>query len=108
MPKPKVRVFTSDGQPLEEHRLNGRTRHSPDLLQGMAEIRRAIRKAIVEIESLEKNLQGAAGSTSGAKGVRDGFPQAESGGNYPAIEAILKSPVLHRMLGTLIANQSQK
>lgn len=106
MSKPKVQAFRADGTPIKlrgvEREPSPATPPPLDFAQGMAEIRRAIRKAIVEIEALEQLLATPAGQEK-SRGER-----APGLGQLPALANLLQSPGIQKAVGSLLNGLTEK
>ncbi|MDA8211750.1 MAG: hypothetical protein M0021_07735 [Clostridia bacterium] len=127
--KPRVKVFKSDGQPVTgalAERLapaewaspadttvvktaTSPTRATPgseigteEFLRGVAELRQTVKEAIHELDNLIKILEPL---KSGKESLFPALSQAEKGQgiNTRGLFELLKSPVVHNILGSLLS-----
>lgn len=114
--KPKVRVFKSDGKPVEGSlakwvspsspksvNSGGRT-GSVEFLQGVADLRQIINQAINELDNLIEIIEPLKGGEN-KKGKTKNHQETKGQNNTDGILELLQSPIVHNLLGNLLSSK---
>ena len=112
--KPRVKVFKSDGQPVDGSLAKwvstasakpaapeGKT-GTEEFLRGVADLRQIIKQAITELDNLIEILEPLRGEE---KVVTNSKEEKGQGINTKGLLELLQSPVVHNLLGSLLAGK---